>query len=119
MTKYFRKWAAKQSLSNSALIEAVNDLIEHKSVNQLGKFLFKVRVRSTSSGKSGGFRTIVVAVEDSRVFFVYGFAKNEKDNLNTSELDGFKQLAKTYAAFSVKQINQAITSGELFEVEEP
>jgi hypothetical protein len=119
VTKHFRKWASKHSLSDLALAGAVSDLSENKSVNQLGKFLFKIRVRSSSSGKSGGFRTIVVAVENDRVFFVYGFAKNEKDNLNKSELDGFKQLAKTYAALSVKQISQAIKYGELFEVLEP
>lgn len=118
VTKHFSKWASKQSLPNDALIEAITDLIENKSLSQLGKFLFKIRVRSSSSGKSGGFRTIVVSIENERVFFVYGFSKNEKENLTITELNSFKQLAKTYASLTITQINQAVKFGELIEVQE-
>lgn len=57
----------------------------------LGGEVFKQRVARTGAGKSGGYRTIIVLRVKKRAVFVYGFAKNEADNVTPAEL---KQLKK-------------------------
>jgi len=49
--------------------------------------------------------------------FVYGFVKNEKDNISTNELKFFKKQAKFILSFNKTKINQAINSGEFIKLE--
>ncbi|MDD3248816.1 MAG: type II toxin-antitoxin system RelE/ParE family toxin [Smithellaceae bacterium] len=37
--------------------------------------------RYSGQGKSKGYRTIILLRKGFRAFFVYGFAKNERDNI--------------------------------------
>jgi len=48
--------------------------------------------------------------------FLYGFAKNERDNIDDRELDGLKKLAKHYLSYSEAQIATALEQTELREV---
>lgn len=54
----------------------------------------KVRLKSASKGKSGGFRVCYLYIENRQILFLlYIFAKNEQDNLSQSEKAELKQLA--------------------------
>jgi hypothetical protein len=48
--------------------------------------------------------------------FVHGFAKNEKANLSSKELEAFKELAKILLAYSEADIQKALAYGVLIEV---
>jgi hypothetical protein len=48
--------------------------------------------------------------------FLYGFAKNERDNINDRELDDLKKLAKQLLNYTEEQIAKAIRQAELREV---
>jgi len=48
--------------------------------------------------------------------FVHGFAKNEKANLSSKELEAFKELAKILFAYSEAEIQKALENEVLFEV---
>ena len=48
--------------------------------------------------------------------FLYGFAKNERDNIGDRELDDLKKLARLYLTYSDAQIAIALESAELSEV---
>lgn len=50
-------------------------------------------------------------------FFIYGFAKNELENIDTRTLKAFKQLAKDLMGMSNAQIELALSNKELFEVD--
>ncbi|MCK5719405.1 MAG: type II toxin-antitoxin system RelE/ParE family toxin [Thiomargarita sp.] len=50
--------------------------------------------------------------------FVYGFRKNEKDNLSDVELRYFKKLANDFLVLNVEELNQLITQKMLFDLEE-
>jgi hypothetical protein len=63
-------------------------------VSTLANGLLKVRIPKEGKGKSGSFRTILVYKKSDIAIFVYGFSKNEKDNLDEDELKYFKKLAK-------------------------
>jgi hypothetical protein len=81
--------------------------------NNIGKFLYKKRISLENSGKSGGHRVIVAAKFAENYFFMYGFQKNEKDNLNSQELKIFKELAMDYISYTEKQLTIAILNQEL------
>jgi len=118
ITKWFRRWARKTDLSNSTLNEALVNLEKGLSVADLGKNLYKVRVKREGQGKSSGYRTIVVYREKKRAIFLYGFAKNEKDNLNSKELHYFQKLGNDLLKLSRSQIEIAIKEKVLFDLED-
>jgi len=86
VTKWFSKWSRKAGLTNSAILEALVDLENGLSVANLGKNLFKLRVKREGQGKSSGYRTIVVFRKEKIAVFLYGFAKNERGNISSKEL---------------------------------
>ena len=51
-----------------------------------------------------------------RSFFVHGFAKNERDNIEKDELAALKKLAAELLAYDDKAIARAMASGVLAEV---
>ena len=110
-TKWIAKWAKKNRISDDQLIIAIDDLENNLSSSNLGSGLFKVRVASQDGGKSGGFRTLIVYKEKDRAVVVYGFAKNEQDNLSKSELLSFKTLSKDILNQSQEDLEMAIDKG--------
>ncbi len=60
MKKLSTKWSKKAKLSNQNLLDAINDLETGLSTADLGNHLFKVRIKREHSGKSSGFRTIIL-----------------------------------------------------------
>ena len=51
------------------------------------------------------------------MFFVHGFAKNERDNIRDDELAAFKMLAAEMMAYDDKTLAKAIGNGTLTEVD--
>ena len=115
-TKWFKKWSKKSNLKNQDLLEAVKNLKGGLSVANLGNHLFKIRVKGEYSGKSSGFRTIVVYQEGDKVIFLYGFGKSEKDNISTSELQYFKKLGNDLLALNKEQLKQFTKTKILFDI---
>ena len=107
-TKWFSKWAKKQKISDDKLLSAIEDMQHNLSSVNLGGGLFKVRISSQSTGKSSGFRTIIVYRKDYRAVVVYGFKKNGQDNLTTDELKSFKILSKDILILTSKELDVAI-----------
>jgi hypothetical protein len=116
-TKWFKKWAKKSKIKDQDLLDTVDNLIKGLSTADLGSNLFKIRVKREHSGKSSGFRTIVVYKENEKVIFLYGFGKNEKDNISKTELLYFKKLGNDFLALDENQIKQLIEAKSLFEIE--
>jgi hypothetical protein len=53
----------------------------------------KVRLKSASKGKSGGFRVCYLYIENRLILFLlFIYAKNEQENLSQSEKAELKQL---------------------------
>ena len=117
-TKWFNKWAKKNKLSSTALSEAIQNAEDGLSTADLGSNLFKVRVARDGSGKSGGFRTLLVYRENDRAIFLYGFAKNEQDNISSSDLKMFKKFGTDLLTLTESNIYKAIDDRELFSLED-
>ncbi len=116
-TKWFKKWAKKSNLQNHDLLEAIKNLEDGLSTANLGNHLFKVRVKREHGGKSSGFRTIVVYQDGNKAIFLYGFGKNEKDNITNSELHYFKKLGNDLLALNKDQLKQFVEKNILFGIE--
>ena len=107
-TKWFNKWAKKKNISDNKLLESIENIENSHSAVNLGGSIFKVRISLPDKGKSSGFRTIVIYREYERVVIVYGFSKNEQENISKSELQHFKKMAKDILALDVKTLEKAI-----------
>jgi hypothetical protein len=82
----------------------------------LGGGVVKQRIARTGQGKSAGFRTLIVFRAGVRAFFVHGFAKNERDNVEKDELVALKKLAAELLAYDDRTIARVVGSGALVEV---
>jgi hypothetical protein len=114
--KAFSRFADKSHIGDAALCQAVRDAERGLIAADLGGGVIKQRIARTGKGKSGGFRTLIVFKAGTRAFFVYGFAKNERDNIEKDELVALKKLAAELLSYDDKVIARAVGSGTLTEV---
>ncbi len=118
ITNWFRKWLKKVNIENDDLISSANIITENdETAVNLGSGLYKVRIKRKYQGKSGGYRTILIFKKDELILYVYGFAKNEKDNLDKDELKLFKKLSKDIMRMSKEEILNQIKSGSFINLE--
>ncbi|MDM8558135.1 type II toxin-antitoxin system RelE/ParE family toxin [Candidatus Parabeggiatoa sp. HSG14] len=92
--KLFNKWAEKEGLTETSLKKAVKEIENGLVDADLGGHLYKKRIGIQGRGKSGGVRTLLTFKIEANVFFMYGFAKNQRDNIEENELKALKRLAK-------------------------
>jgi hypothetical protein len=52
----------------------------------------------------------------NKAFFMFGFPKNEQDNINSKELKAFKRMAKELLGYTAPQLKKAVNAGSLIEV---
>ena len=72
---------------------AVAEMEEGLIDADLGGHVYKKRVALQGRGKRGGARTLLAYRIGKKAFFMYGFSKNELDNIDDKELKALKQLA--------------------------
>lgn len=82
----------------------------------LGGGLFKKRIAKPGKGKSGGFRTLIATNNEDRWFFIFGFSKNERSNIDSYEEEALKMLSKQLLAYTPDELEQAKNSNALIEV---
>lgn len=116
-TRQFHKWAAKEGLTDSVLARAVVEMNRGLVDADLGGHVFKKRVALPGRGKSAGARTLLAYRMGERAFFIYGFAKNERGNIDESELKVLRQLAASMLGWTDAQVVQAVNEGKLIEVD--
>jgi len=112
----FTRYADKENISDNELKEAVSQLEIGKTEANLGGNVYKVRVARHNEGKSGGYRVIVLFRNGDKTFYVYGFAKSEKDNINEKELKNIKEIAKDYFSLTAEQLEKRKKCGQLIEL---
>jgi hypothetical protein len=115
-TKAFTRFADKAGISDAALCRAVRDAERGLVAADLGCGVIEQRIARPGEGKSGGFRTLIVFRAGTRAFFVHGFAKNEKDNIEKDELVALKKLAGELLAYNDKTLARVVASEALLEV---
>jgi len=114
--KVFTRFAKKSGISDAALCKAIKEAEKGLVDADLGGGVIKKRVAREGQGKSGGFRTIILFKTGTRALFAYGFAKNERDNIDNDELTEFKRLAEKMLNYSDSELGHAINKSILTEV---
>lgn len=115
-TKPFGRFAERENISNADLLEAVRRIEAGLIDAELGGGAVKQRIARAGQGKSGGFRTIVLFRRGDRAVFVYGFAKNDRANIDRRELKAFRALADTLLALDGAGLAKAVGCGTLREI---
>ena len=115
-TKAFARFAHREGLEDAALCEAVRRARRGQIDADLGGGVIKQRIARKGGGRSGGFRTIVLFRRGELAFFVYGFAKSDRENLRRNELETFRLLADEYLALDETGLAAAQAAGAIVEV---
>lgn len=83
----------------------------------LGGHVCKKRISLPGRGKRGGARSIIAYKTTEKAFFIFGFAKSERANMNDEELKMAKALAKELIAYDCMQLDKLIVKKKLIEVD--
>ena len=114
--KTFERWMRKAGLTDAMLRVAVEEMSRGLIDASLGGHLVKKRVARTGFGKRGGYRTVVAKKVDQHWFFLFGFEKSERSNIDQVELRVLQEIGETLLAFTEAELNGALQSGELLEI---
>ena len=82
----------------------------------LGGQIIKQRVARPGQGKRGGFR-LLIGFGSHRSVFLFGFAKNERENIEDADLKTLREIAAVFLKASDEAIAQALNNGTLIEVQ--
>ncbi len=116
-TKLFNRWSVKEGLTDAVLLSALKEIIQGLVDANLGGHVYKKCVRLDGRGKRGGARTLLAYKAKDKAFFIYGYSKNEKENIEPKALEVLKELAAIFLGYTEAQITKALQSGELKEIE--
>jgi hypothetical protein len=89
--KLFNKWAKKETLTENVK-QAIREMESGLIDADLGGHVYKKRIAIQGRGNRGGVRTIIAFKIEEKAFFMYGFAKNQQDNIETNQLKALKIL---------------------------
>lgn len=113
---WFERFSRKQGISDKALLEAIKRAERGLIDADLGGGVIKQRVARPGRGKSGGFRTIILYRTAERAFFVYGFAKSDRDNIDEDEEATFRKAAGYVLGLPEMHLTELIGKGQFSEV---
>lgn len=82
----------------------------------LGSGVIKQRLARSGGGKSGGYRTIIFYRVAEKAFFIYAYAKNERENITAIEENAFRKAAPHVLNLTDEQLAQLIQQGQFTEV---
>ena len=83
---------------------------------KLGGNLYKKRVAAPGRGKRRSYRTLVAFKPEDKAFFIYGFAKNERANINGKEERALKAIANELFGYDARATKKALDAGALREL---
>jgi hypothetical protein len=115
-TKWVGRFARREKIKDGDLADAVRRAGRGLIDADLGGGFIKQRVARAGQGRSGGFRMLLAYRDGHRAVFLYGFAKNERDNIADDELQTLREIGATWLAADARQIARAIEENALQEV---
>lgn len=115
-TKGMIRFARRERISDSRLLEAIQRIELGLIDADLGGGLIKQRVAREGQGRSGGYRVIIGYRVAHRAVLLFGFAKNERENIEPAELATLREAGSAWLSAMPKQIAKAIEDGVLQEI---
>jgi hypothetical protein len=115
-TRTLAKFTQRNRISDTSLVAVVERAVRGLIDAELGGHIIKQRVARPGEGKRGGFR-LLIGFGPQRSIFLFGFAKNERENIADAELKTLREIAATFLRASEDTIAQAVKDGTLVEVQ--
>lgn len=81
------RYARQERIEDHSLCEVIERAERGLVDADLGGGIIKQRVARAGQGRSGGFRLLIGYRSGNRAVFLYGFAKNERENITADDLD--------------------------------
>ena len=115
-TRWFARYARREQIEDRSLCGAIERAERGIVDADLGGGVIKQRVARAGQGRSGGYRVLIAYRFGDRSVFLYGFAKNERENIKEDELATLREIAAAWLETGDKGLNKAIEKGILQEV---
>jgi len=115
-TKWLVRFARRQRIADRSLVEAIDRARRGLIDADLGGGLVKQRVARPGAGRSGGHRVLIAYRAGDRAVLLYGFAKNERDNIGPDELLTLREIGVAWLSAAPDRIDQALAEEVLQEV---
>ncbi|MFZ2726820.1 MAG: type II toxin-antitoxin system RelE/ParE family toxin [Methylococcaceae bacterium] len=115
-TLHFTRWMEKTGLSDALLVNAVREMECGLIDADLGGGIVKKRIAVQGHGKRGSTRTLIATNKNDRWFFIFGFEKNERENINATELKFLKQFATKLLKTSNQELDISLKNNVLLEI---
>lgn len=116
-TRWFARFARHEHIAEASLIEAIQRAEPGLIDADLGGGLTKQRVARQGRGQSGGYRAVIAYRLGHRAIFIYGLAKNDRENFTENELEAARAIGKIWIPAPEKQIAHGVEDGQLIEVQ--
>jgi len=115
-TRNFARWAKKEKITNDVLKQTIDEIFDGLIDGDLGGGLLKKRVARKGEGKRGGYRTLLAFRQADRAIYMFGFSKNERENIDAEEKQVYKKLTQVYLKLSASNLIKLCNEGKLLEV---
>ena len=115
-TKWFIRFAKKEGITDRSLAKEADKIAKGETGDDLGGYVYKLRLSRSGAGKSGGYRVILFFRLDNKIFFDYAYAKSNRDNISSDELKAFRWSAKIALNLTDEQIQARLNDGRLKEI---
>ena len=115
-TRTFCRWLRKTLLTDTVLLKAIDEMERGLVDADLGGNVYKKRVALPGRGKRGSTRTLIATNRENRWIFMFGFEKNDRENITQAELAYLQKAAQVFLGYSDAELLLAISREDFLEV---
>ncbi len=115
-TKSFYRWQRKELIPDKKLHQAILEIDQGLVDAELGSGLIKKRIAKPGFGKSSSYRTIIATNRNDKWFFIYGFSKNEQENITGKEFESIKHYSSFLLEINNTEITAMLKQEKLLEI---
>ena len=116
-TPTFPRWMKSIELTDELLSFAVVEMERGLIDADLGGGVIKKRIALAGRGRSGSSRTLLATNKNDRWIFIFGFKKNERENITIKEPKALKTVASDLLRYSdEEELNVAVKNCRLEEI---
>jgi len=106
-TRTLAKFARQNGIGDASLITAVERAMHGLIDADLGGHIIKQRVARPGQGRRGGFR-MLIGIRPDRAIFLFGFAKNEREDIDDDQLRTLREIVLFWFAADEVKIGRAL-----------
>jgi hypothetical protein len=115
-TRSVGRFCRSEGIGDAQLADAIARAERGLVDASLGGGLIKQRVARKGQGRSGGWRTLIAYRAGDRAVFLFGFAKNQSENVDRERLVQLKTAADEVLALTPIQVATRLADSSLSEV---